>query len=165
MQQNKWKNCLLALLILLSSCSFQSKINRKISRAERKIEKLTIKYPQLLQKDTLYDTISIITKEVKMDTSFIDVPGDTTFVYKDKLKIKYVRINDSVYIEGKCESDTLIQFIEIPFERIVVQESSFITSIKNNILKIALSILILMIALLSIRITWIIIKKIIWPLK
>ena len=127
-------NCLIFILVIvLSSCSFEGKMEKKLRKAERKIEKLTIKYPQLLQKDTLYDTISIITKEIKMDTSFIDVPGDTAFIYKDKLKIKYVRVNDSVYIEGKCESDTVTQFIKIPFERIVVKEQGIVKQFTNNV--------------------------------
>lgn len=136
----------------------EGRIKRKLQRAERKIEKLTIKYPQLLQKDTLYDTISIITKEVKMDTSFIDVPGDTAFVYKDKLKIKYVRINDSIYIEGKCESDTLIQFIEVPFERIVVQEQGIVTQLIKNIKGIVISLFLILVTVLGIRIIFKLLK-------
>ena len=129
-------------------------MEKKLRKAERKIEKLTIKYPQLLQKDTLYDTISIITKEVKMDTSFIDVPGDTAFVYKDKLKIKYVRINDSIYIEGKCESDTVTQFIKIPFERVVVKEQGIIKELINNVKGIAASLLLIVLVILGIRFTF-----------
>jgi len=141
-------------LLVLSSCSFEGKMEKKLRKAERKIEKLTIKYPQLLQKDTLYDTISIITKEIKMDTSFIDVPGDTAFIYKDKLKIKYVRVNDSVYIEGKCESDTVTQFIKIPFERVVVKEQGIIKELTNNVKGIAVSLLLIVLGILGIRFTF-----------
>jgi hypothetical protein len=144
--------CISALV--LSSCSFESKMERKVRKAERKIEKLTIKYPQLLQKDTLYDTISIITKEVKMDTSFIDVPGDTAFIYKDKLRIKYVRVNDSVYIEGKCESDTVTQFIKIPFERVVVKEQGVVKQFINNVKGTAVSLLLIALVILGIRFTF-----------
>ena len=133
-------------------------MERKLRKAERKIEKLTIKYPQLLQKDTLYDTVSIVTKEIKIDTSFIDVPGDTAFIYKDKLKIKYVRINDSVYIEGKCESDTLIQFIEIPFEKIVVQEQGIVKQLIKNIKGIVISLFLILVTVLGIRIIFKLLK-------
>lgn len=149
---------LLILAITISSCSFESKMERKLRKAERKIEKLTIKYPQLLQKDTLYDTVSIVTKEIKIDTSFIDVPGDTAFIYKDKLKIKYVRINDSVYIEGKCESDTLIQFIEIPFEKIVVQEQGIVKQLIKNIKGIVISLFLILVTVLGIRIIFKLLK-------
>jgi len=100
-------------------------MDRKIRRAERKIENLTIKYPQLLQKDTLYDTFNIVTPTVKYDTSFIDKAGDTTYIYKDKLRIKYVRTGDTTYIEGECKGDTIIQTVEIPIERIVVRKQTF----------------------------------------
>ena len=107
-----------ALIILLGSCSEA----RKFRRAEKKIYRLTQKYPDLLKKDTLHDTFSIVTPEIKYDTQFVDKPGDTTYINNEKLEIKYVRIGDTTYIEGKCKSDTVIQTVEIPVERIVIRK-------------------------------------------
>lgn len=144
--------CIFALV--LSSCSFEGKMEKKLRKAERKIEKLTIKYPQLLQKDTLYDTVRIVTKEVKIDTSFIDIPGDTTYVYRDKLRIKYVKVGDTVHIQGECKGDTLVQFIEIPFERIVVREQGIVKQLTNNVKSIAVSLLLIVLVILGIRFTF-----------
>jgi len=119
------KKVIILGLLALMSCTMEKRMDRKIRRAERKIENLTIKYPQLLQKDTLYDTFNIVTPTVKYDTSFIDKAGDTTYIYKDKLRIKYVRTGDTTYIEGECKGDTIIQTVEIPIERIVVRKQTF----------------------------------------
>ena len=54
MQQSKRKNSLLYLFLILfvfNSCSLENRIENKQRRAERKIEKLTIKYPQLLKQE------------------------------------------------------------------------------------------------------------------
>ena len=62
MQQSKRKNSLLYLFLILlicSSCSLEKRLDNKQRRAERKIEKLTIKYPQLLRRDTVKDTFNI----------------------------------------------------------------------------------------------------------
>ena len=72
MQQSKRKNSLLYLFLILlicSSCSLEKRLDNKQRRAERKIEKLTIKYPQLLRRDTVKDTFNIITPLVSVITN------------------------------------------------------------------------------------------------
>ena len=56
MQQSKRKNSLLYLLLILfafNSCSLEKRTENKQRKAERKIEKLTIKYPQLLKQSDI----------------------------------------------------------------------------------------------------------------
>ena len=53
---------------------------------------------------TLHDTIR--TETIRKDTAFV-YKGDTITIVKDKLMIKYFRVNDTTYIEGKCLGDTL----------------------------------------------------------
>jgi hypothetical protein len=45
-------------------------MEKKFRRAERKIEKLTIRYPQLLKTDTINDTIQVTTEAIEVDTLF-----------------------------------------------------------------------------------------------
>ena len=98
---------LLAIAAFLVSCSHSTKLRR----AERKIFKLTQKYPQLLKKDTVVYRDTLLSTEVKTDTSFIDKElTDTITITKDKLTIKYFKKDSLIYIEGKCEEDTI--FIE-----------------------------------------------------
>ena len=167
MQQSKRKNSLLYLFLILlicSSCSLEKRLDNKQRRAERKIEKLTIKYPQLLRRDTVKDTFNIITPLVKHDTSFIDTTSDTTYIFKDKLRIKYIRVGDTTYIEGECKSDTIVQTIEIPVERIVVKKQSIIDQLVKYFKSSVIWVIILLVIAIIIRIAWKFIKKSIWPL-
>ena len=127
------KTLLIALICLsLSSCSIESRTKRKIRRAERKIEKLTIKYPQLLKQDTIHEKIEIITPAVKLDTIHRVVHGDTVYLDKDKLRIKYIIQNDTLLLSAECASDTIIKEVSIPFQQIVVQKRSIIDRIGSG---------------------------------
>ena len=114
----------LLIATTLVSCSVEKRFQKRIERAERKIEKLTIKYPQLLRLDTLRDTITLTIDEVRHDTAFIPSEGDTVFINKDRLRIKYVTRNDSVFIQGECKADTIYKTIEIPTEKIEITKQS-----------------------------------------
>jgi hypothetical protein len=61
----------------------------------------------------IHDTIR--TETVKHDTSFI-YKGDTVTITKDKLVIRYFRVNDTTYISGECIGDTIyiIKSVKIP---------------------------------------------------
>jgi len=111
----------IGVLFFLSSCC-TTRIC-KIERAEKKISKLTEKYPELLDKDTiiLKDTITI--NDIIADTSFIDTPTtDTIIITKDKLTIRYIKTDSIIYLEGNCEGDTIYITNEVPVETIVVRE-------------------------------------------
>tara|TARA_R100000900_G_scaffold91953_1_gene71566 strand:- start:41 stop:547 length:507 start_codon:yes stop_codon:yes gene_type:complete len=167
MQKSKRKNSLLYLFligILLNSCSLETRLERKQRRAERKIEKLTIMYPDLLKRDTVKDTFNIITSSIKHDTSFIDTTSDTTYIYKDKLRIKYVRVGDTTYIEGECKGDTIIRTVEIPVETIVVRKQSIVEQLGKNVKRIIAGITFLIIVAIAIAALFKILKKSIWPL-
>jgi len=127
------KTLLIALICLsFASCSVESRTKRKISRAQRKIEKLTIKYPQLLKSDTIHEKIEIITPAVKLDTIHRVVYGDTIYLDKDKLRIKYIIQNDTLLLSAECASDTIIKEISIPFQQIVVQKRSILERIGSG---------------------------------
>ena len=127
------KTLLIALICLsLSSCSIESRTKRKIRRAERKIEKLTIKYPQLLKHDTIHEKIEIITPAVKLDTIHRVVHGDTVYLDKDKLRIKYIIQNDTILLSAECKSDTIIKEVSIPFQQVVVKKRSLLDRIGSG---------------------------------
>jgi hypothetical protein len=102
---------LVFLLIVLSSCA-SNKANRKLKRANRLIgeaEQLGVKW----KSDTIFKTIPVFIESVKYDSIFTSRQGDTVYLEKERLKIKYVRLpGDSVYIEGKC--DSLTKIVEVP---------------------------------------------------
>ena len=161
MQKSKRKNSLFYLFlvaIILNSCSLEKRLESKLRRAERKIEKLTIKYPKLLKRDTVQDTFSITIPSIKHDTAFIDTTSDTTYIYKDKLRIKYIRVGDTTYIEGECKSDTITRTIEIPVERVVVRKQGIVEQIKNNFKGIFIYLILLIALIISIKVGWKFIK-------
>lgn len=64
--------------------------------------------------DTVYKEVKVIVPEVQTDTVFTSEVGDTVYIEKEQLKIKYLKLKgDSVYIEGKCDTDTIIQ--KVPY--------------------------------------------------
>ena len=161
MQKSKRKNSLFYLFlvaIILNSCSLEKRLESKLRRAERKIEKLTIKHPELLKRDTVQDTFSITIPSIKHDTAFIDTTSDTTYIYKDKLRIKYIRVGDTTYIEGECKSDTITRTIEIPVERVVVRKQGIVEQIKNNFKGIFIYLVLLIALIIGIKVGWKFIK-------
>lgn len=139
---------LLLLCIALFGCSEQ----KKLRRAERKIERLTIKYPQLLQKDTIIDTVQVVVPKVEVDT-FFDANQDTVVINNDKLTIRYIKVGDTVLIQGECKQDTIYQRVEIPFEKVVVREQTLIEQLgKAGKLGLAL-LIVLLIALFLWKLT------------
>jgi cadmium resistance protein CadD (predicted permease) len=149
---------LIGLLLVLSSCSLEHRIEKKFRRAERKIEKLTIRYPQLLKKDTINDTIEITIEQVKVDTIFTSTDGDTVTLYKDKIRIKYFRQGDTVYLSGECQADTIYQIISVPVEQIVVRQQTILEQLEKHSKRIIWFLVILAILYIAIRVLWKFIK-------
>jgi hypothetical protein len=97
------KHCILILLIL-TSCS-------PIKRHSR----LVRKYPFVHTTDsvTLIDTIQLTTDKVVSDTIVHEsLLFDTVIVTKDNLTVKVVKIRDSVYINGECDTIFIDKVIE-----------------------------------------------------
>lgn len=149
---------LISLLLVLNSCSLEHRMESKFRKAERKIEKLTIRYPQLLKKDTINDTIKITTQAVQVDTIFNSTDGDTVTIFKDKLRIQYVKKGDTVYIRGECEADTIYKTISIPVEQIVVRKQTILEQLEKHSKRIIWLFVILAIIYIAIRVLWKFIK-------
>jgi hypothetical protein len=111
----KKRYILCVIAILLMGCSKETRLANLIKRN-----------PELLVKDTITVTDTLITENIKTDTVLgIESLHDTVYITKDKLRIKTVRFKDSIFIEGECISDTVIKEIKVPFEKIVIKELTF----------------------------------------
>jgi hypothetical protein len=99
---------LVLLIFILSSCGPASKL--------RRAEKLIAKAEQrgaVWHSDTLMQVVEIPVPEVKTDTVFESVEGDTVTITKDRLEIKYVNLpGEKIYLAGKCKSDTVYKETE-----------------------------------------------------
>ena len=94
---------LLLIIFLLSSCGPTFYL-KKAERALKKAEQLGAQ----VQVDTIYKEHLVFVDSIRVDSIFTSKVGDTVYISKDRLKIKYVHLKgDSVFIEGKCEADTV----------------------------------------------------------
>ena len=113
----------LILILVLISCGPQKRLNKLIDNN-----------PELVQNDTIRDTISVIVPEIRTDT-FISLDSliDTVYVTKDRLQIKTVIRDNQLFIEGKCEADTIYKSIEIPVEKVVYLKDTPWTDVKKYV--------------------------------
>ena len=123
---NKWwqKSIILNILILLVVWSvFMLMTLLSGCSAEKRLQRLVNRNPQLLQYDTVKITDTAYTDRVVADTFYsIHAIQDTVLLEKEKLRIKTVYKNDTLYVSGECESDTVIMYKEVPIEKVVVKE-------------------------------------------
>lgn len=102
------------LLYLWSGCAPQKKLHRLLK-----------KHPELVQKDTvrIQDTIEINIPGVKVDTALTldEVQRDTLIIKEEHLTIRTFYNNDTLYIEGECDTIHEIQIreIEVPTEKVI----------------------------------------------
>jgi len=93
------------LFVVLFSYGCSAKFHLKQSERHKRI---AIQKGGLIERDTIWTEREVITKLIEKDTVFTSLQGDTVYIQKEKLKIKYVKIpGDSVFIEGACVPDTL----------------------------------------------------------
>ena len=113
----------LILILVLISCGPQKRLNKLIDNN-----------PELVQNDTIRDTISVIVPEIRTDT-FISLDSliDTVYVTKDRLQIKTVIRDNQLFIEGKCDADTIYKSIEIPVEKVVYLKDTPWTDVKKYV--------------------------------
>lgn len=99
------------IAIVLSSCS-----------AERRLQRLLDKHPELIAKDTVVFRDTVITKEHSVDSIFSlkhILEHDTITVFKDKIKVRIVNHNDSVYVYAKSSADTVFIEKKIPVDKVI----------------------------------------------
>lgn len=113
---------LISMLFLVSSCGIflDGKSDRRLNRAERKLERLTTKFPELVQIDTLRDTVEVIVPKIDIDTFFTtntDVSGVDSILSKfnDKLdSVTAIKLGDEIkyYITKRQVIEDTIYFEE-----------------------------------------------------
>ena len=120
---------ILITCICLTSCTAEKRAENRLRRAERKIEKLTLKFPQLLEKDTIRDTIAVRVPEVHTDTAF-SIHVDSVVHTEDRLVIRYIRVGDTIRLSGTCKDSIIYVPHEVITERVVVRKQSFAEHVK-----------------------------------
>lgn len=102
------KKILIFVVLCLVSCSAEVRLNRLLER-----------HPWLKIPDTVVFRDTLIEPMIQADTLFLPYRVDDTMVIeKDRLEVRIRRIHDTLYIRGKCKSDTLVITRKIPVEKI-----------------------------------------------
>jgi hypothetical protein len=107
----KWLAGLITI-VLLSSCSAQWHLKRAVK-----------KDPTLLNTDTIAIVDTVVTPPVTLTDTVITRTQDTVVVQKDKLKVQVVRSYDTIMVDAVCESDTIVQIVEVPVPSVVMKDS------------------------------------------
>ena len=118
----------LILLTSLTSCSAQWHLKKAVQ-----------KNPMILKKDTLVVQDTIVVPPVVLKDTVIMKQHDTITLVKDRLRVKIVKVNDTITIDAICDSDTIVRTIEVPYEKIVyVEKKTFWDKFKDMILMISI---------------------------
>jgi len=119
----------------LMSCSAQWHLKRAVK-----------KDPTILEKDTLVVMDTVVVPPVVTTDTVITKQQDTIVVEKERLKVKVIRNVDTLIIDAKCDSDTIVKQIEVPFEKFIyVEQKTFFQKIQGLVFYFALILLALMI--------------------
>mgnify|MGYP006400210371 CR=1 FL=1 len=122
---------LLTVTILLTSCSAQWHLKTAVR-----------KNPLVLEKDTLIVMDTVVSPPVAITDTVIMKQHDTITLVKDRLRVRIVKVNDTITIDAICDSDTIISIVEIPYEKVVyVEKESLFGKIKNLAIYIGIAFL------------------------
>lgn len=89
---------LIPILLLISSCATQRSVERYIKKNGGTIA---------VDSSFVVDTLTYITQKVETDTVFSIHRKDTMVITKENLTIRTYFRNDSIYVYGECDTDTV----------------------------------------------------------
>lgn len=95
--------------------------NWHAKQSQKHMRKAKMKDPDISFVDTVYVKTFVEIPKVKTDTVF-HVDTDTIEVEKERLKIRYIRTTDSVYLSGECDSIYIEKEVPVTVEETVYIE-------------------------------------------
>lgn len=87
--------------------------------AEWHLRKALQKDPTLRQPTTVTVHDTIVVPPTLVRDTVVTRERDTVLIEKDRLRIKIVRVNDTLMVEGECVTDTIYRTIEVPVQQLV----------------------------------------------
>ena len=111
---------LLIIVIFLTSCNPQNRLNRKVKRAENYAYK-----HGLVIKDTIKVVDTVIVESYIHDTTATIIKHDSTIVVNNEkvfLRYFYDTLRQEIYHEVECRGDTIIREVLVPVDKIKVIE-------------------------------------------
>lgn len=130
-----WRRAaIVGCLVVLVSCS-----------AEKRLQRLIKKHPELVKKDTVYVRDTVITESIKTDTFFVFKPyktTDTFYIEKEKLKVQIIRQRDTIRANAEVKSDTIYVEKKVPIDNVIVKYD-YVNPILNKLFYLSLILLLL----------------------
>ena len=111
---------LLIIVIFLTSCNPQNRLNRKVKRAENYAYK-----HGLVIKDTIKVVDTVIVESYIHDTTATFYRHDSTIVVNNEkvfLRYFYDTLRQEIYHEVECRGDTIVREVLVPVDKIKVIE-------------------------------------------
>ena len=111
---------LLIIVIFLTSCNPQNRLNRKVKRAENYAYK-----HGLVIKDTIKVVDTVIVENYIHDTTATFYTSDSITVIDNSrvlLKYFYDTLRQEIYHEVECKGDTIIREVLVPVDKVKVIE-------------------------------------------
>ncbi|GAB4451228.1 MAG: hypothetical protein OHK0036_11420 [Bacteroidia bacterium] len=120
------------IVFFIASCS-----------AEKRLQKLIKKHPELIKKDTVYIHDTVVTKEIQADTVFVSKHSvDTFYLEKEKLKIQVIKQRDTIRVKAEVKSDTIYLEKKVSVDRVIVKYD-YINPLLNKLFNLSLLLLLL----------------------
>jgi len=113
----------IVILMMMGLSMVGCSIDQHLRKSKKQYDKALAKgyIPKI---DTTYIADTTFVPKIRVDTTFVDQVGDTIVIERDKLTIRYLHTNDSIYLEGVCEADTIYKEVPITIqERIYISET------------------------------------------
>ena len=111
---------LLIIVIFLTSCNPQNRLNRKVKRAENYAYKHGLEI-----KDTIKVVDTVIVENYIHDTTATFYTSDSITVIDNSrvlLKYFYDTLRQEIYHEVECKGDTIIREVLVPVDKVKVIE-------------------------------------------
>ncbi len=90
---------------------------------QKRMQKLLSRHPELLERDTILLSDTLITPQWQFDTVFLaERLRDTILIHKENLSIRIRQVHDTVYLETLRAADTVVIQNRVPIERIVLKQ-------------------------------------------
>jgi hypothetical protein len=101
----------LTSIALLTNCSAQWHLKKAVQ-----------KDPSIMKMTVMTVTDTVVTEPIAVRDTVTISQVDTVEIIKDKFRVKIMRSYDTLIIDGGCDSDTIVNTIEVPIETIVYAE-------------------------------------------
>jgi len=109
---------------------------------------MLIRHPEIRDLDTILVRDTLISQSVEADTTLhIEQLYDTVTIEKERLTVSLLRIRDTLYVNGKCNPDTIYTEKRIPVEKIKLVKEPFNLKILRPAIWLLITLIILILIL------------------